>query len=161
MRGLWLQYLRGLTMRIGVAGTLPGKCNGKPNAVACRLRRCHGPCRWVFVRPQGALRRLLWMVGGTRAWARSCVTWPSWDVLVSSPKSNRSVSVVRPEGTCAAPLRARRRLRRIMVIGMSAGRSGSKAMTSGASGAYSSWGRRAGSRSSSWVCWVPGAKGPA
>ena len=101
------------------------------------------------------------MVGGTRAWARSCVTWPSWAVLVSSSKSNRSVSVVRPEGPGAAPLRARRRLRRIMVMGMSAGRSGSNAMTSGASGPYSSWGRRTGSRSSSKVCWVPGAKGPA
>ena len=59
------------------------------------------------------------MVGGTRAWARRCVTWPSWAVLVSSSKSNRSVSVVRPEGPGAAPLRARRRLRRSMVIGMS------------------------------------------
>ena len=57
------------------------------------------------------------MVGGTRAWARSWVTWPSWAVLVSSSKSNRSVSVGRPEGPGAAPLRARRRLRRIMVIG--------------------------------------------
>ena len=74
------------------------------------------------------------MVGGTRAWARSCVTWPSWAALVSSSKSSRSVSVVRPEGPGAAPLRARRRLRRIMVIGMSAGRSGSNAMTSGAMG---------------------------
>ena len=86
----------------------------------------------------------VFLVGGTRAWARSCVTWPSWAVLVSSSKRNRSVSVVRPEGPGAAPLRARRRLRKIMVIGMSAGRSGSKAMTSGASGAYASWGRRTG-----------------
>ena len=38
------------------------------------------------------------MVGGTRAWARSWVTWPRWAVLVSSSKSNRSVSVVRPDG---------------------------------------------------------------
>ena len=66
MRGLWLRYLRGLTMHIGVADTLPGKCwhivapcNGTPNAVVCRQRRCHGPCRLVFVKPRGALRRLL------------------------------------------------------------------------------------------------------
>ena len=88
------------------------------------------------------------MVGGTRAWARSWVTWPRWAVLVSSSKSNRSVSVVRPDGPGAAPFRARRRLWRIIMVGMSAGLSGSKATTSGASGAYSYWGRRAGSRSS-------------
>ena len=66
-------------------------------------------------------------------------------MLVSSSKSNRSVSVVSPDGPGAAPFRARRKLRRSMVSGMSAGRSGSKAITSGASGAYSSWGRRTGS----------------
>ena len=69
-------------------------------------------------------------------------------MLVSSSKSNRRVSVVRPDGPGAAPFRARRRLWRIIVVGMSAGLSGSKAITSGASGAYSYWGRRAGSRSS-------------
>ena len=156
MRGLWLRYLRGLTMHIGVADTLPGKCwhivapcNGTPNAVVCRQRRCHGPCPFGFCkatrRPKAIAAAI---VGGTRAWARSWVTWLRWAVLVSSSKSNRRVPVVRPDGPGAAPFRARRRLWRIIVVGMSAGLSGSKAITSGASGAYSHWGRRAGSRSS-------------
>ena len=89
------------------------------------------------------------MVGGTRAWARSWVTWQRWAVLVSSPISNRSVSVVRPYGLGAAHIRARSTLRKIMVSGMLAGKSGSKAKTSDASGACSCSGRRrTGSRSS-------------
>ena len=104
------------------------------------------------------------MVGGTRAWARNWVTWQRWAVLVSSSISNRSVSVVRPYGPGAAHFRARGKLRRIMVSGMSAGQCGSKARTSGASGACSCWGRRrAGSRSSWRVYRVLGARarGPA
>ena len=153
MRGLWFRYLRGLPMRSGVAGTLPGKVL----AYCCATqrdtkRRSVSPATMPRTLPFGfckATRRpkaiAAAMVGGTRAWARSWVTWPRWAVLVSSSKSKRSVSVARPDGLGAAPFRARRKLRRIMVSGMSAGRSSSKALISGASGAYSSWGRRTGS----------------
>ena len=101
------------------------------------------------------------MPAGTLAWASVWATRMKLVAAVSSSRRMRRVSVVRPDGPGAAPLRPFLRFMRMRSSGRSTGWSGWNSLSEGCRGAYGALGRRAGSWSSRKVSAVPGARGPA